>query len=124
MSKLVSAKDGVSECDVFKYVFLVVCFLFLLLVHFVLWPMNTFSNEAAQKWKDLGAKSNAHRVMVASYLDCRSHAFGESPSGCQLLALNYGKARLFSDSQLIFSEIVVLSDEIALQDWRGDIKHD
>jgi hypothetical protein len=104
-----------ENTKLFKYVFLAACFFTFLLIYFVLWPERMFAEEVKNKWNDLKSKSEAHKVIVTSYRDCRKVTFGGSPSECQMTALNYGKARGFKNSQLIFNEIVSLSDEIKFQ---------
>ena len=80
--------------------------------YFVDHPEQVFRESVAQEWNDLRAKSEAHGVIVTSYLNCRIKRYRGSQSECQMLALNYGKAIGFDNYRIIFNEIVDLSGVI------------
>lgn len=89
------------------------CFLFSLImtiifVYFVAIPMGEHKKIVTKKWNDLSSKSESHKEIVTAYLECVNKPFGGSRSECQLVALNYGKARGFDNSQAVFNEMVGL----------------
>lgn len=90
------------------------------IVGLFLYSAKVESDALTKRWTDLKSKSEAHDVIISSYRDCRERVFGGSPGECQMTALNYGKARGFESSQVVFNEIVNLSGQIALEISQGN----
>jgi hypothetical protein len=101
--------DTFDGAKVIKGIFLISMIMTIIFVYFVAIPLKENKEIVTKKWNDLISKSESHKEIVTAYLECVKKPFGSSRSECQLVALNYGKARGFDNSQVVFNEIVDLS---------------